>query len=502
MLKMAQTNYIKYLREEEGCTISEIAKRLNINWRTANKYADEEISYQERPTRKRKSPVMGPYMEIVDAWLEEDLRMPRKQRRTAKAIYNQLKANTDFNGSRRSVRGYVRNARKEIKDAQNEQYIKLEHFPGEAQVDFGKMSAILKDTMELVTYPYLVMSFPYSNNFVCRVLPAENMECFLTALRWMIEEIDGTPRVIWFDNLKPAVKRILEGPKRECTPRFTEFMWHYRFKSNFCSVGKGNEKGHTESKVGYVRRNWMSPPPVINDLEGINSYLKVELEADRDREHYDKKEQITKLWEEDKKALLVLPRQALEITRTTSCVVNKYGEIKVDYDKYHVPQAHPGQRLFIKIYWDKLEILDAKAENIIYECSRKYLQKTENINWAEELKVFENRPRALELGTYVKALPQVLKEYLLVSDLSQRRKRIKALISLLEEYDISMVTDAVKVAIEAHNTDITSIKAFIEYKICQSKLQKPLKENWTPQQVLNWSPILDDYNKLYEGGTN
>ncbi|MFW6009486.1 MAG: hypothetical protein ACOCP8_09510, partial [archaeon] len=32
-------DYIKYLREVEGCSISEIARRVKINWRTAQKYA-------------------------------------------------------------------------------------------------------------------------------------------------------------------------------------------------------------------------------------------------------------------------------------------------------------------------------------------------------------------------------------------------------------------------------------------------------------------------------
>ena len=40
MLKMSQINDIKRLREKEGYSISEIAERVNINWRTAKKYAD------------------------------------------------------------------------------------------------------------------------------------------------------------------------------------------------------------------------------------------------------------------------------------------------------------------------------------------------------------------------------------------------------------------------------------------------------------------------------
>lgn len=40
MLAMAQIEYIKHLREKEDCSIKEIADKLEINWRTARKYAD------------------------------------------------------------------------------------------------------------------------------------------------------------------------------------------------------------------------------------------------------------------------------------------------------------------------------------------------------------------------------------------------------------------------------------------------------------------------------
>lgn len=66
MLKMPQQQYIKFLREIEGCNISEIADQVGVNWRTAKKYADQKD--WNKPINKvpRKSPVMEPYKEIVD----------------------------------------------------------------------------------------------------------------------------------------------------------------------------------------------------------------------------------------------------------------------------------------------------------------------------------------------------------------------------------------------------------------------------------------------------
>ena len=78
MLTLTQINYIKHLRDEEGKTITDIADKLEISWRTAKKYADGEVNAKDRPKQRRKRRVMGPYTEIVDSWLEEDRLLPKK----------------------------------------------------------------------------------------------------------------------------------------------------------------------------------------------------------------------------------------------------------------------------------------------------------------------------------------------------------------------------------------------------------------------------------------
>ncbi|KAF0196163.1 MAG: integrase catalytic subunit [Bacillota bacterium] len=54
MLKVAQIEYIKHLRDDEGLNISEIAQRTDLDWRTVRKYADSENQVQERPRQRRK----------------------------------------------------------------------------------------------------------------------------------------------------------------------------------------------------------------------------------------------------------------------------------------------------------------------------------------------------------------------------------------------------------------------------------------------------------------
>ena len=499
MLEMSQINYIKRLREKEGCSISEIAKRLKINWRTAKKYADGEVEVQKLAKQQREKPVMGPYLSLIEAWLEEDLRMPKKQRRTAKAIYKQLKECTDFEGSARSVRYYVKKIREDLIESQKEQYVKLTHKPAEAQVDFGEFKAINPKDEEKVTYPFLVMSFPYSNAQVCRAVPAENIECFLEALKSMFEEIGGVPRTIWFDNLSAAVTEVLKGGKRKLTKAFKEFEWHYRFEAKFCNVGRGNEKGHVENKVGYIRRNWMSPMPIIEDLDEFNEDLSRGMIEDRSRNHSSKEKSIAELWEEDLNNLLVLPTDPKEIIRAETATANKYGEIKVDKNHYHVAAAHPGQTLLLKIYWDKIIVYDQYGEEKITQTPRKYIYKVDEIDWQSELKIFKNKPRAIEHATYLKALPDPIKKYLLPPKLSERRERVKFVLELLDDYTITEIENSITIGTEKEKTSFADIRAILHYQGAQEKKQKPVDESWTPESVSKWEPALRNYNELCQG---
>src|ERR1700704_2272328 len=64
-------------------------------------------------------------------------------------------------------------------------------------------------------------------------------------------------------NTRIAVARILGDGKRQRTRVFAELQSHYLFKDRFGRPGKGNDKGKVEGLVGYARRNYLVPIPMI-----------------------------------------------------------------------------------------------------------------------------------------------------------------------------------------------------------------------------------------------
>ncbi len=86
MLKVPQQQYIKFLYENGDCSISEIAKSLGINWRTAKKYAIKDDWNEPLRKRRKRYPILGPYPDIIDTWLTEEQSLPRKQRQPSESL--------------------------------------------------------------------------------------------------------------------------------------------------------------------------------------------------------------------------------------------------------------------------------------------------------------------------------------------------------------------------------------------------------------------------------
>ncbi len=137
---MPEVNYIKHLRDNEDLTINEIARKTGKNWRTIKKYADGEVPLEPLLFNKRGMMYEQGYGEIVDCWIEEDMKLKKKERRTSKKMFEQLRDEHSFNGSYRTVCEYVQQRRPIIKKEKSTRYERLEHPPGEAQVDFGNMT--------------------------------------------------------------------------------------------------------------------------------------------------------------------------------------------------------------------------------------------------------------------------------------------------------------------------------------------------------------------------
>jgi len=249
-----------------GMSEREAARAFGLARETVRK-----MLYSAPPGYQRQKPARRPrvdqWVAIIDRILEDDKHQPRKQRHTAKRIFDRLKEEHDFPGGYRIVKDYVRLKRL----GQREMFVPLEHPPGDAQADFGEAQVVIAGVER--TAHFFCMDLPQSDDSFAMAFPAETTEAFLEGHNHAFRYFGGVPRTILYDNTKLAVARILGDGTRRKTQAFSELQSHYLFAEKFGRPAKGNDKGKVEGLVGYTRRNFLVPVPRIASFTELNEHL-------------------------------------------------------------------------------------------------------------------------------------------------------------------------------------------------------------------------------------
>ena len=148
-------------------------KEYGLGWHTLKKILahDEPPGYRlSQPRPKRK---LAPVLPIIHQILAADPQAPKKQRHTAKRIFERLRDEHGYQGGQTVVKNAVR----EWKLSRQEVFLPLSHPPGEAQVDFGEATICLAGRETKVAL--FVMTLPYSgSHFHPGVSPGMHRDVF------------------------------------------------------------------------------------------------------------------------------------------------------------------------------------------------------------------------------------------------------------------------------------------------------------------------------------
>ena len=94
--------------DADGVPRAEIAKRLRVSRNIVAKYADMEDMSPEPPLpERRRRPALEGHETWVESVLEADLGAPRKQRHTAKRVFDRLVDKRGYEGSYSTVRRFM-----------------------------------------------------------------------------------------------------------------------------------------------------------------------------------------------------------------------------------------------------------------------------------------------------------------------------------------------------------------------------------------------------------
>ena len=149
--------------DADGVPRAEIAGRLGLGRNTVAKYADmEDMSPAAPVPAPRERPALEGNGAWVESVLEADAGAPRKQRHTARRIYDRLVEERGFAGSYSTVGRFVRDRGLSRAPGPGEGCLELEWRPGTCQVDYGNFRAtVAGEPLEL---KLLVATLPHPDD--------------------------------------------------------------------------------------------------------------------------------------------------------------------------------------------------------------------------------------------------------------------------------------------------------------------------------------------------
>ena len=322
------------IRQLEGDDLShaDIARKLGVSRTTVVKYAGKEDFSPEPPVCRSgsRSLVEDGFARIVDGWLTADLRLPRKQRHTARRVHERLVAEHGFTGSYSSVQRWVKRWREEHR-READGFAELVWAPGSAQVDFGQARALIAGVERVVHF--LAVSLPYSNMRYVVALPGETAECVCHGLMLVFMHMGMVPNVLVFDNATGVGHRNPDGSITQ-TRLFSLFCAHYGFETRFCNPYSGHEKGSVENAVGFVRRNLMVPVPSAEGWDALSAAWLAECDRIASRDHYRRDVPIADLFAVEIERMRPLPGVVFDACDWRRLKADKTGAVNVDSNRY------------------------------------------------------------------------------------------------------------------------------------------------------------------------
>ena len=277
MTKRTKVELFEQIRKahvgSESPSIRDLARTYGVHRRTVRQALSDPVP----PARKvtpRTSPSLEPWKKTIQDWIEADRDVPKKQRHTARRIFQRLVIEHGAEVSESSVRRYVALLKANRSLSVDKVCVPQTHPLGEeAEVDFGQFHFYLNGVM--VEAWMFVMRLSASGKAFHFASFNQAQEVFIEGHVRAFAHFGGVVKRVRYDNLKTAVVRVLKGRSRMETERFVALRSHYLFDSFFClpGVAGAHEKGGVEGEIGRFRRRHLVPVPDVASLAELNALI-------------------------------------------------------------------------------------------------------------------------------------------------------------------------------------------------------------------------------------
>ncbi|MDQ2710568.1 MAG: IS21 family transposase [Actinomycetota bacterium] len=379
-------------------SIRALAVRYGVHRRTVRQaLADAVPPAPKVPVRV--APVLGSHEATVRGWLLADLDAPRKQRHTARRVWQRLIEEEGARVAESSVRAMVAALKVEVGLDRRQVCVPQTHPPGEeAEVDFGEFKAVIAGIV--VKLWMFVPRLSHSGKAVHIAYANQAQESFLDGHVRAFEVLGGVPTgMIRYDNLTPAVVRVLLGRARWENERFVGLRSHYGYDSFFClpGIAGAHEKGGVEGEIGRFRRRHLTPVPRAESLAALNARLAAADELDDARRIAARVETVGAAAARERPMLRPLPDAVFDVSAPLSCRVDTKARICVRQSYYSVPARLAGRRVQARL--GALTITVHAQGQVVAAHPRSLHKGSEDLILDHYLEVLARKPGALAGAT-------------------------------------------------------------------------------------------------------
>jgi transposase len=407
VITMAMIGKVRRMHLREKKTVREIARATSLSRNTVRKYLRLEKVEEPRYGRTAAPTKLTPFHEVLERALAADARRPKRERRTARALHEELRA-AGYAGGYSRLTDFIRAWRAGAGQALGATaYVPLAFALGEAfQFDWSDEGLVIGGVYRRVQLAH--MKLCASRAFWLVAYPSQGHEMLFDAHRRAFAAL-GIPRRGIYDNMKTAVDKLGKGKARVINARFAAMCAHYLIEADFCNVASGWEKGIVEKNVQDSRRRvWLEASARRwGSFDELNAWL-----AQRCRELWEELRHpehdafsIAEMLEHERAHLMPMTAPfdgyVEKPARVSSTCL-----VAVARNRYSVPCEFAGQTVSSRLYPNRVMVV--AGERFVADHARLADEGRTQYDWQHYVPLLQRKPGALRNGAPFADLPEPL----------------------------------------------------------------------------------------------
>ena len=424
MLDVGTNHQIILLFFREGKSIRAIAKKLEIHRSTVKARIEQYERFKAAPASDQDSPksLVSRYLKTGAAYdsssrkkrkLSEDIiaiidkclaenevkRLDGRVKQQVKKIdIHELILSTGLSISYSIVCDYIRTKTLQTREA----FIRQGYGEGSC-CEFDWAEVKLRINGKSRRYYLAVFSSAFSNYRYAQLFQHQDSLAFKEAHINYFEHTDGIYQQMVYDNMRVAIARFVGRTEKIPTEGLLQLSRWYRYQWRFCNTAKGNEKGHVERSVEYIRRKVFAFKDSFDTLEQANTHLFNRVSELNSRPGTDGGNSATVKLELERKGLSTHPGR-MECFAGENCKVDKYSTICFGTNRYSVPDHLIGKMVFAKIYAEGIKIY--AGNEVLCQHERLYERFSWQIDLNHYLVTLGRKPGAVAGSIALKQAPE------------------------------------------------------------------------------------------------